>query len=72
MKEFTNNGGDVMIKTTEQVLREFSILAYKEQVEVLFEALDYMESNNRNSKYTCICFAMGYNCVDGDTDRWRK
>lgn len=46
--------------TTDQVTSKFDKLSNAKKVEVLFDAIGYMQQYNGRTISTCICLAMGY------------
>ena len=46
------------------ILKKYKALNPSEKCLVLSEALDYMQSYNGRSKFTCIILAMGYDEID--------
>lgn len=60
--------------TTDQVICKFDKLSNAKKVEVLFDAIDYMQQYNGRTISTCICLAMGYegNYDKNDNFIWEK
>lgn len=60
--------------TTEQVTDKFDKLSNKKKVNVLFDAIDYMQQYNGRSISECICLAMGYELHNNDVEGyvWEK
>ena len=58
--------------THDQIAREFSKLTQVKQIEVLYEALDYMQSYNGRSRFMCIALAMGYENYEGLQNTYTK
>ena len=60
--------------TKEAIIAKFVKLSNPKKVEVLLDALDYMQQYNGRSVRTCICLAMGYrmNIDDDGNEVWEK
>jgi len=58
--------------TSEQVSTKYASLSLKEKNEVLYEAIDYMQSYNGRSRFLCIAMAMGFDNDEGNTDTYYK
>ena len=53
------------------ILKEFQSLSYRRQVDILFNAIDYMQQYNGRSRSYCICLAMDYEFIE-DENMWIK
>ena len=51
---------------------KFNKLKKDEKIDILYEALDYMQQYNGRSRFTCIAMAMGYENIEGLKDTWTK
>lgn len=58
--------------TAQEVSDKFQKLTKDEKINVLYEAIDYMQSYNGRSKMTCIALAMGYDDRIGDNKSYFK
>ena len=60
------------IKTSKEIMEEFE--KKRNKVDILWEALDWMQSYNGRSKTDCVAFAMGYeiNINDSNCNTYRK
>jgi len=58
--------------TSEQINKEFSKLTKDKKIEVLYEALDYMQQYNGRSRFLCIAMAMGYDNWEGENNTYTK
>lgn len=60
--------------TKQAIIDKFEKLSKPKKVEVLFDAIEYMQQYNGRSVRTCICLAMGYkmNCDDDGNEVWEK
>ena len=58
--------------TKSEILRKFNALSWKDQSNVLYDALDVMQQYNGRSKSQCIVMAMGYDNDEGENDTWIK
>jgi hypothetical protein len=56
--------------TTNQILTKYEKLSLKKKIEVLDEALDYMQQYNGRSKLKCIALAIGYDNYEGEDNTW--
>jgi len=52
--------------TSEEISKKYAALSLKEKNEVLYEAIDHMQSYNGRSRFLCIAMAMGYDNYEGD------
>ena len=55
-----------------EIQSEYNALPDKEQKEVLWEAMDYMQQHNGRSRFTCLALAMGYENYEGEYDTFFK
>lgn len=58
--------------TSEQISKEFDNLPKQERINILHDALDYMQHHNGRSKLLCIALAMGYDNDQGDSVSFYK
>jgi hypothetical protein len=58
--------------TTEQISNKYDKLTNIQKIEVLYNAIGYMEQYNGRTKFLCIALAMGYDNFDGDNNTWFK
>lgn len=58
--------------TSEEISRKYEALSLKKKAEVLYEALDYMQSYNGRTRFQCIALAMGYDNYEGDNQSYFK
>jgi hypothetical protein len=58
--------------TSEEISKKYAALNLKEKNEVLYEAIDYMQSYNGRSRFLCIAMAMGYDNYEGRNDTYTK
>ena len=58
--------------TSEHIQKEYSKLTKDKKIEVLYEALDFMQQHNSRSRFLCIAMAMGYENWEGDSDTYVK
>jgi|TARA_R110000851_G_scaffold131429_1_gene265312 hypothetical protein len=58
--------------THDYIAKEFSKLTQVKQIEVLYEALDYMQQYNGRSKTLCIAMALGYENYEGGVDTYTR
>ncbi len=56
--------------TQQEIIDKFNKLSNPKKVEVLFDALGYMQQYNGRSIRTCICLAMGFD--DDGNEVWEK
>lgn len=58
--------------TSEQISKEFEKLTKDKKINVLYDAIDYMQSYNGRSRFLCIAMAMGYDNFEGRSDTYTK
>jgi hypothetical protein len=58
--------------TSEHIQNQFNNLTKEEKIEVLYEALSFMQMYNGRSRFLCIAMAMGYDNSEGDYDTYKK
>lgn len=58
--------------TSEEISKEYEALSLKEKNEVLYEAIDHMQSYNGRSRFYCIAMAMGYENIEGLSNTYTK
>lgn len=58
--------------TSEQIQEKFRKLTGPKKIEILYDALDYMQQYNGRSKFLCIAMAMGFNNDEGDDVSYYK
>jgi len=62
-----------MKKYTEtQIRKEFSKFSKNKQIEILWDALDYMQQYNGRSRFLCVALAMGYDNTEGEHNTYTK
>ena len=69
-----NNEHIISKMITEEIIDNFEKLSDPKKVEVLFDAINYMNKFSWLSVRECICLAMGYemNYDDNGNDVWKK
>ena len=55
------------LKTSNEISKEYESLSSNKKLNILYDALDYMQQYNGRSKFLCIAMAMGY-VQDSDSD----
>jgi hypothetical protein len=58
--------------TSEHIQTEFNNLTKDKKIEVLYEALNFMQQHNSRSRFLCIAMAMGYDNWEGDSNTYVK
>jgi hypothetical protein len=58
--------------TSEEISKKYAALSLKEKNEVLYEAIDNMQSYNGRSRFLCIAMAMGFDNYEGDDKSYFK
>lgn len=58
--------------TSEQVQEKYNKLTKDEKIEVLYEALNYMQQYNGRTRFLCIAIAMGFDNDEGDNKSYYK
>jgi hypothetical protein len=58
--------------TESQIIDEFNELNCEGKINILYDAIDYMQSYNGRSKINCIAMAMGYDNYEGGKDTYYK
>jgi len=58
--------------TSDDIRRQYEKLSSRKKVEILYEAIDYMQSYNGRSKILCIALAMGYENTEGSSTTYVK
>ena len=58
--------------STDQIHKEFINLPDHRKIEVLYEALGFMQQYNGRSRWTCITLAMGYENPEGESGTYVK
>ena len=58
--------------TSDDIMKKYGQLTFREKNTILYEALDYMQSYNGRSKFLCIAMAMGYDNIEGDDKSYFK
>lgn len=58
--------------TSEHIHNEYSKLTKDKKIEVLYEALNFMQMYNGRSRFLCIAMAMGYDNWEGESDTYTK
>lgn len=62
-----------MKKYTETEIRTiFAKLSKTKKIEILWEALNYMQQYNGRSRFKCVALAMGYENPEGDEKSYNK
>jgi len=54
------------------IAKQFSELTQAKKIEILYEALDYMEQCNARTKMFCIAMALGYENYEGGIDTYTR
>jgi hypothetical protein len=57
---------------TNEIMAIFRMKSNEDKIQILFGALDYMESYNGRTQSYCICLAMGYKNDTGEFNDWYK
>ncbi len=52
--------------TSTEISDSYQKLTKDKKIEVLYEAIDYMQSYNGRSRFLCIAMAMGFDNREGD------
>lgn len=58
--------------TSEDISKEYSKLSLEKKNEVLYEAINYMQSYNGRTRFKCIAMAMGYDNIEGENNTYFK
>jgi hypothetical protein len=58
--------------TSKHIQKEYSGLTKDERIEVLYEALDFMQQHNSRSRFLCIAMALGYENYEGEDNTYTK
>jgi hypothetical protein len=58
--------------TSDDIRSQYNKLSAPKQVQILYSALDYMQSYNGRSKILCIALAMGYENTEGGDNTYVK
>ncbi len=58
--------------TSKEVQIKYNKLSKDKKIEVLYEAIDYMQTYNGRSRFLCIAMAMGFDNYEGDTKSYFK
>lgn len=59
--------------TSRDINNKYNKLSKNKKIEVLYEAIDYMQSYNGRSRFLCIAMAMGYDNNEGlDTTYYKR
>lgn len=58
--------------SSEHIENEFQKLSKVNKIDVLLDALDYMQEYNGRTKLLCIAMAMGYDNIEGEGDTFIK
>jgi hypothetical protein len=58
--------------TSEEISKKYAALSLKEKNEVLYEAIDNMQTYNGRSRFLCIAMAMGFDNYEGDDKSYFK
>jgi len=56
--------------TDAHIQKEWAKKAKDEKIEILLEALNFMQSYNNRSRFLCIAMAMGYDNSEGESDTY--
>ncbi len=64
--------GETKYYTREQISKEFDKLSKDKKIQVLYEAIDNMQTYNGRSRFLCIAMAMGYDNDEGLSDTYTK
>ncbi len=54
------------------IQKEYYKLTKDKKIEVLYEAIDIMQSYNGRTRFLCIAMAMGYNNYEGEDNTYTK
>tara|TARA_R110000796_G_scaffold146955_3_gene263693 strand:- start:1600 stop:1833 length:234 start_codon:yes stop_codon:yes gene_type:complete len=57
---------------SKEISTEFYKLTQNKRIEVLYDALDYMQQYNGRTKFMCIAMAMGYENYEGANNTYYK
>ena len=58
--------------TSADIQKEFSKLTKDKKIEVLYEAIDIMQTYNGRTRFLCIAMAMGYDNWEGEDNTYTK
>jgi hypothetical protein len=58
--------------TYEEISKKFFNLTKNKQIDILYEALDYMQQYNGRTRFECISLAMGYENDGGENTKYYK
>jgi len=58
--------------TSTDIQKEYSKLTKDKKIEVLYEAIDIMQSFNGRTRFLCIAMAMGYDNYEGEDNTYTK
>ena len=58
--------------TSRDIQKEYSKLTKDKKIEVLYEAIDIMQSYNGRTRFLCIAMAMGYDNYEGEDNTYTK
>ena len=58
--------------TAEHISKQFEKLTRLQKIDILWDALDYMEQYNGRSKFLCVAMAMGYANTEGESNTYTK
>jgi hypothetical protein len=65
-------GTERIYYTESQIIDEFNELNCEGKINILYDAIDYMQRYNGRSKIICIAMAMGYDNHEGGKDAYYK
>jgi len=54
------------------IFKEYNKLSSSHKINILWEALDYMQQYNGRSKILCLAMALGYNNTEGENKTYFK
>ena len=58
--------------SSDHILGEFEKFSKVKMIDVLYDALDYMQEYNGRTKLLCIAMAMSYDNIEGEGDTFIK
>ena len=58
--------------TSADINKVYQALTKDKKIEILYEALDYMQQYNGRSKFLCVAMAMGYDNNEGEDTTYIK
>ncbi len=58
--------------TSGEISKKYNSLTKDKKIEILYEAMDYMQAYNGRSKFLCIAMVMGFANHEGDEKSYYK